>query len=109
MIPPLLENPPNETLPDPSEDTKWYGEIWVQYPLNQNLSPTYFGHVFRAKCQFRVIMNKFCHAAYSKTPAHGIALDRAYQLYLELREWYNSLRGPLLPRAIVLPAQLQLQ
>ena len=107
MHPPLLRKPPDVTLPDPSEDGRWYGEIWLKYPLNQSIPPSYFGQVFRAKCQFRVIMNAFCHEAYSN--GLGVTLDKANELYTRLKHWFDGLPGSLLPKTIVLPSQLQLQ
>ncbi|KAJ8129557.1 hypothetical protein O1611_g4074 [Lasiodiplodia mahajangana] len=106
MIQPLLKKPPGEPLPDPSESSLWYGEIWLRYPLSESLCPSYFGHVFRAKSHFRVIMNDFCHAAYSKDS--NVTLHKANSLRSQLREWYDGLPGPLQPKAIVLPGQLQL-
>jgi hypothetical protein len=107
MFKPLLRQPPDWSLPEPSKDGKWYGEVWVKYPLSHHLLPSYFGQVFRAKSQFRVIMNKFCQAAYSK--GAGVTLNKAYDLLSQLKTWYEGLSGPLLPKAIVLPGQLQLQ
>ncbi|KAI1842379.1 hypothetical protein JX266_011420 [Neoarthrinium moseri] len=106
MFPPLLREPPHEPLPDPSEDEQWYGETWVRYPLNQTLSPSYFGQVFRAKCQFRIIMNEFCHLAYSK--GSNVTLSKANKLLSRLRGWYNDLPHPLRAKTIVLPNHLQL-
>ncbi|KAG5932622.1 hypothetical protein E4U53_001242 [Claviceps sorghi] len=106
MLPPLLKKPPEWPLPDPSEDLNWYGEIWLQYPLNSNLSPSYFAHVMRSRSYFRIIMNEFCQAAYSD--GHEISLETVNHLHARLREWYDNLPGPLQPSAIVLPGHLQL-
>ncbi|KAJ0108572.1 hypothetical protein J7T55_015006 [Diaporthe amygdali] len=106
MYPPLLRKPPDQPLPDPSEDAEWYGEIWVNYPANQNLSPSYFGQIFKARSEFRVIMNEACHIAYTKGPK--MTLDKAGELCSRLRSWHDGLPGPLLPKAIVLPGHLQL-
>ncbi|KAH6884387.1 hypothetical protein B0T10DRAFT_493135 [Thelonectria olida] len=106
MLPPLLKKPPIWPLPDPSQDAQWYGEIWVKYPLNRSLSPSYFGHIFGARSQFRVIMNEVCEAAYSKDSE--ITLDKANRFRKRLEWWYNGLPGPLQPRTIVLPGHLQL-
>ncbi|KAL7793630.1 hypothetical protein V8C37DRAFT_378517 [Trichoderma ceciliae] len=106
MFAPLLKEPPNWPLPDPSEDAQWYGEVWLKYPLTRSLSPSYFGQVFKTRSQFRVIMNEFCQAAYSE--GSTIMLDRANELRLKLTSWYDGLPGPLLPKTIVLPGHLQL-
>lgn len=107
MFAPLLAKPPSQPLPDPSEDADWYGEIWIKYPLDQRLSPSYFGYTFRARSQFRVIMNEFCQAAYSESLL--VDLGRANGLYSQLRSWYNALPELLQPKKIVLPGHLQLQ
>jgi hypothetical protein len=107
MISPLLKKPPEFPLPDPSEDPQWYGEIWAKYPLNQSLSPSYFGHVFRVRSQFRIIMNEYCQVAYSK--GSKVDLGKANELHSRLKTWFDGLPDPLLPKKIVLPGHLQLQ
>ncbi|KAK8877777.1 C6 transcription factor [Apiospora arundinis] len=108
MIPPLLKQPPHDELPDPLENAQWYGEIWLKYPSSQVLTPAYFGYGFKAKCDFRLIMNDFCHAAYSTGSGGSVSLDEANKLRTRLLKWYNGLSKPLRPETIVLPAQLQL-
>lgn len=107
MFPPLLRKPPDQPLPDPSENVGWYGEIWVRYPANQNLSPSHFGHMFKARSHFRVLMNEACHIAYTK--GSKMTLEQASGLYSRLRSWYDGLPRPLQPKTIVLPGHLQLQ
>ncbi|KAK8023274.1 Nitrogen assimilation transcription factor nit-4 [Apiospora marii] len=108
MIPPLLKEPPHDPLPDPAKDAQWYGEIWVKYPSSQVLTPTYFGYGFKAKCDFRLLMNEFCHAAYSTGSGGSVGLDEANKLRKRLVAWYDGLSRPLLPENIVFPSQLQL-
>lgn len=103
---PLLTKPPDWDLPDPLKEAQWYGEIWLKYPLSQNLSSTYFGHIFQARCRLRVIMNEFCQAAYSKDSA--LTLEKAGELHSQLQSWFIGLPKPLQPRTIVLPSHLQL-
>lgn len=107
MICPLLKKPPDWPLPDSLKDAKWYGEIWLKYPMTHILVPSYFGQVFRARCQFRVIMNAFCHLAYAS--GSRVTFDKANELYSRLQGWYNDLPVKLRPNAIVLPGHLQLQ
>ncbi|KAK7973482.1 hypothetical protein PG988_007616 [Apiospora saccharicola] len=78
MTPPLLKQPPHDPLPDPAKEAQWYGEIWLKYPSSQVLTPAYFGYGFKAKCDFRLIMNDFCHAAYST--GSGVAPRTLYFL-----------------------------
>lgn len=107
MFAPLLRKPPDHPLPDPSENADWYGEVWVKYPSNQNLSPSYFGQIFKARSHFRVIMNEACHLAY--TSGSNMTLDQAGDLYSRLTSWYDGLPVSLQPKTIVLPGHLQLQ
>ncbi|KXJ86060.1 putative C6 transcription factor [Microdochium bolleyi] len=106
VIRPLLREPPKWPLPDPASDLAWYGEFWVKYPLRHSLTPASFGQVFRARSQFRVIMNDYSQAACSPTskPTHG----EANQFRARLDSWFAGLPKPLLPRFIVLPGHLQL-
>ena len=107
LFSPLLKKAPRWQLPDPSQDTSFYGEVWVQYPLSDCLLPSGFGQVFKAKSEFRVIMNEFCQIAYSNDSV--VTFDKAYKLLSQLQSWFDGLPDPLLPKRIVLPAHLQLQ
>jgi hypothetical protein len=107
LFPPLLKSPPDWPLPDPSKDVKFYGEVWVKYPLAHSLSPSYFGQVFKARSQTRVIMNRYCQKAFSE--GSQVNLDDARDFRLELRSWYDDLPAILQPKMIVLPGHLQLQ
>ncbi|KAI8723046.1 Zn(2)-C6 fungal-type domain-containing protein [Fusarium sp. LHS14.1] len=106
MLPPLLKKPPQWALPDPTRNSQWYGEIWIKYPMTNGLSPSYFSHVFRARCHFRIIMHEICDAAYSE--GSEITLEKAHGFRERLGRWYRSLPVPLQPRTIVLPGHLQL-
>jgi hypothetical protein len=97
MFPPLLKGPPSWSFPDPSESTQWYGEVWVNYPLSHRLSPLYFGQVFRARSQFRVIMNEFCRKAWSKDSA--VTIEKANELHSQLSRWYNGYGFRTRPKA----------
>ncbi|RGP76742.1 hypothetical protein FLONG3_5182 [Fusarium longipes] len=105
MFSPLIKEPPIWTPPDPSIDPSWYGETWVSYPLNQGLTSLDMGQVLRARCQFRIVMNEFCSAAYSGESR--IDLDLAHHFRRRLESWYRGLPESLTPRRIVLPGQLQ--
>ncbi|KAK2590782.1 hypothetical protein QQS21_011536 [Conoideocrella luteorostrata] len=106
MFSPLLKEPPDWPLPNPSEDAQWYGEIWVNYPPNHSLTPSYFGQVLNARSQFRVIMNEFCQEAYAK--GSEMSLPKANKILSRLTAWFNGLPAQLQPKTIVLPGHLQL-
>ncbi|KAF0638647.1 hypothetical protein FPSE5266_04706 [Fusarium pseudograminearum] len=105
MIAPVIKKPPVWALPDPLKDPSWYGETWVRYPLNHGLLPLNMGQVLRERCQFRIIMNEYCNAAYS---GYKIDLDLAYHFHGRLQNWYHELPESLIPKRIVLPGHLQL-
>lgn len=109
MAPPLLTEPPIYPLPDPSQNALWYGEVWLKYPLSHSLIPSNFGQMYKAKSQFRVIMNEFCQAAYMKKTESMMTLRIADELVHKLQDWFNGLPASLLPKTIALPGQLQLQ
>lgn len=52
-------------------------------------------------------MNEFCEATYSE--GSQVTLEKANEFRVRLQRWYDDLAEPLLPRTVVLPAQLQLQ
>ncbi|KID87760.1 hypothetical protein MGU_04998 [Metarhizium guizhouense ARSEF 977] len=106
LFPPLLKTPPDWPLPDPSKETGFYGEVWVKYPLTRNLSPSYFGPVFKARSEFRIIMNAYCQAAFSE--GSQVTVEKANEFLSRLRCWYDGLPAPLQPKTIVLPGHLQL-
>ncbi|KAF5599035.1 n-terminal fungal transcription regulatory domain-containing protein [Fusarium pseudoanthophilum] len=103
---PLLIKPPVESLPDPEADSQWYGEIWVKYPQNAHLTPSLFGHLFKAKSEMRNIMQRFCTMSYTR--GTRVRVKEAYELYTQLKEWQAALPDCLQPKGIVFPAQLQL-
>ena len=107
LLPPLLEKQPEWPLPNATQDAFWYGEIWVKYPLSNHLSSQYFGKLLEVRTNFHVIMNEACRIQNSK--GSEMEMDKAYEILGKLQAWYESLPGPLQPRAIVLPAQLRLQ
>lgn len=107
MFAPLLSEPPKWPLPDTSELTEWYGETWVKYPQSKYLAPSHIGDLLKARSQFRIIMNKACRIAWSINSE--MSLEEANELFSRLQIWFDALPASLLPKAIVLPGQLQLQ
>ena len=77
FTPPLLLDLPSTPLPDPAENPGFYGEIWLRYPLDQQLYPMGVGHNMRAFCGLRAILNDLCAVSFNLS-ANGrclIALD----------------------------------
>src|SRR3569833_3152079 len=89
LHPPAFARPPDIPLPPDIGPSAWYGEIRVQYPLDQAVSPTHFGHVFRSRCQLRVIMNEFCHASFGDN--REMTLAQANSFHCRLENWFENL------------------
>ena len=107
---PLIEEPPEADLPDPSMDPEWYGETWLKYPLNQTLSPAHFGYFFRARARFFIIVNEIAKQSFNRaTGPCRLSNEQVLRFYVRLLEWYSHLETPLIPEKIVLPNQLKLQ
>ena len=107
---PLVEEPPEADLPDPSTDPEWYGETWLRYPLSQTLSSAHFGYYFRARAKFFIIVNDIAKQSFNKaTGPSRLSNAQVLRYYTWLLEWFNHLETSLTPEKIVLPAQLKLQ
>lgn len=107
-----LGEPPEVSLPDPDENPAWYGEFALAYPPSTAPAPMHWPHTFRAMCGLRVIMNQVAHEAFRDhhpQSVTGLPRQRARELQARLREWYDSLPGPLEPKTAVFPSHLRLQ
>ncbi|KAF2096473.1 nitrate assimilation regulatory protein nirA [Rhizodiscina lignyota] len=109
-LPPLIKDPPKAALPDPDLDPGWYGEFWVQYPLNETPCPMHYGHFFKAKQEIVTICHSIATVMFDKDT--GQAAQSSPQLIgnfaLELRGWFASLPASLTPTNIVFPSHLKL-
>ncbi|WAO93270.1 Zn(2)-C6 fungal-type domain-containing protein [Fusarium falciforme] len=81
MHSPTLKYPPRVALPDPLRDPRWYGEVWLKYPLETTLFPTHFGQFFKA---------------------------RSNAFHTRFRNWQYGLPDCLKPRFIVHPGHFNL-
>lgn len=106
---PLLKEPPEWALSDPSTDASWYGETWVKYPLSEELLSTNHSHVFYSIAQFRVILNEIANQSFGHSGSRkGLSLEETYKYSLRLEEWFQNLAEPLSAKNVVLPSQLKL-
>ncbi|RTE84556.1 hypothetical protein BHE90_000851 [Fusarium euwallaceae] len=106
MHPPLLKHPPRMALPDPLANERWYGQVWLKYPLETTLFPTHYGQFFKARCQFLQIMNKVCEVYFADDA--DVTLDQANIFYIQFRNWQFGLPECLKPRYIVHPGHFNL-
>jgi len=108
---PLIREPPKVPLPDPNHHPAWFGEFWIKYPLSQTLCPTHYGHFFKAKTEFCIILNRVATELFDKQggkitqcPPKTVA-----GFAQQFKAWYLSLPDPLTPKKIVFPSQLKIQ
>lgn len=113
MVPTLVKGPPNIALPDPDQDPEWYGEFWIQYPLNESRQRMDFGHLFKAKIEIMLIIQRISAVVIDKGNGAEAMTRPPYELISgfvnELISWYSSLPSCLSPTKIVFPSQLKLQ
>src|ERR1700753_541078 len=107
---PVIKKPPEIPLPDPSVDPEWYGQIWIKYPMSPTPFSTYFGHMFKATAELRIIMNEICLQCFGKSqPSTQLTSDQALDFHFQLKDWYDNLPGSFTPGRIVFPSQFMLQ
>jgi hypothetical protein len=104
---PLQDYAPKFELPDPLTHAIWYGEVWMRYPTNQSITPSYYGLFFRAISQLRVIVSEICAVAFG--PNTQMTKGQASSCGSRLMGWYDRLPPALTPRLMVLPAHFYLQ
>ncbi|KAF2692176.1 hypothetical protein K458DRAFT_286529, partial [Lentithecium fluviatile CBS 122367] len=86
---------PPYPLPDVAQNPGFYGEIWLRYPLDQQLYPMGFGHNMKAFCGLRIILNDICAMGFSlSTEPIRVSWSHALQLQSRLEtccEYYSIL------------------
>ncbi|OIW29229.1 hypothetical protein CONLIGDRAFT_715599 [Coniochaeta ligniaria NRRL 30616] len=65
FIPPLVRHPPSHPLPDPHDEPKWYGEIYIRYTSSKHISASGHGHLFKAKADFSKALNSVSDRSFS--------------------------------------------
>jgi hypothetical protein len=101
---------PTVPLPDPTQRLQWYGEVWVKYPKNPCIFPSNFGHFFKAKAEFLIILNEISLQCFRAVEPQGAMMGQNLSAFeSRLENWYNGLPECLSPTNIALPAHLKLQ
>jgi hypothetical protein len=68
------------------------------------------GHTVRARSEFAVITNSVAAARFDKDDGSGPGTPTNISGFIaDLKRWYRSLPGSLLPENIVFPSRLKLQ
>ncbi|KAI2465995.1 hypothetical protein F4781DRAFT_445511 [Annulohypoxylon bovei var. microspora] len=106
--PPLLEKAPAYPLPDPMADPKWYGEIWIRYPLSQNLYPTNLNCTIKSNFELRKLMNEMAFELFEDDGPPKMTTEKALECKSRLDNWFSNLPEPLMPTKVVLPDHIKI-
>ena len=102
-----MPSPPLTPLPDAEKEPDFYGEIWLNYPLDSTLQPMHLGSTWHALLRHGILLHEF---ATKRAKADVEATRRAvYELALGLKIWYHSLPSILQPSKISLPLHYKIQ
>ncbi|RBR26067.1 uncharacterized protein FIESC28_01095 [Fusarium coffeatum] len=105
--PPYLEHPPQASLPNPTVEPQWYGEVWIQYPHNPTLDPLHVGCKLQTEAALHAIMNELGAVLFRK-PSRSLTLGEIAVFKQKLNDWKNTLPEPLQPKKLVFPLHLTL-
>jgi hypothetical protein len=107
---PHLRRPPEIPLPDPTTHSKWYGEIWIQYPRSQTLIPLCLGNKMKCETILRIIMNEIALQSFGELNLiRPLPLSETIAYARKLDGWIRDLPDILAPKQVVLPPHLSLQ
>ena len=97
-------------LPDPSHHAQWYGQIWIRYPLGQQLISLHFGHTFAASASYWTIVNDITRVALDATDGNGGLLHMSQvevnRFYSRLTKWFDNLPAIMHPNNVAAPYHL---
>ncbi|PVI08060.1 hypothetical protein DM02DRAFT_608166 [Periconia macrospinosa] len=105
---PHVKQPPQEKLPDPAVDPKWYGEVWLQYPSSPTPIPLYLGHILHAQMTLHIIMNEMASLSFGGPTTRSLTAEEIVALVRRLYKWKDTLPEPLKPQNILHPPHLAL-
>ena len=104
-----MQSPPKVPLPAQDGHQNLYGDLYLQYPLQEGLSSTNYGDLFRAVSMLRVILNDIAAVAFNEERLNSLSADRWLDFRDQLETWYLGLPVSLLPKSIIWPAQFAMQ
>ncbi|KAI0887566.1 uncharacterized protein GGS22DRAFT_186400 [Annulohypoxylon maeteangense] len=107
-LPPLLASAPAYPLPDPMVDPKWFGEVWIRYPLGQDIYPTHLGCTMKANFELRKLMNEMASQIFEDNGSPHITVEKALECKSMLDNWFSNLPEPLIPTKVVLPDHIKI-
>lgn len=106
--PPFIRDPPAYALPDPALDPRWYGEIWIRYPLGQAVHPSNLGHVVKANFELRLLMNTMASELFAEDAPPRSTVAQVLDCKARLDSWFTHLPEPLMPTKVVLPDHIKI-
>lgn len=110
LKPPIVSEPPAMSLPDSSNAHAAIGELYVQYPYAQTLTPVFLSECFRAYVELRVLMTDLLR---DRLPDQSrqvhLSLDQALRFRDRLNTWYRNLPLELQVDNLVYPHQIHIQ
>ncbi|KAI1777970.1 hypothetical protein F4818DRAFT_447889 [Hypoxylon cercidicola] len=107
-MPPLIRDPPDYPLPDPALDSRWYGEIWIRYPLGQTVFPTNLGHIIKSNFELRKLLNEMAAEIFEEDKPPRSTVNQVLDCKARLDSWFAHLPEPLMPTKIVLPDHIKI-
>ncbi|KAI1465251.1 uncharacterized protein F4812DRAFT_440233 [Daldinia caldariorum] len=106
--PPHLKKAPEFPLPDPVTDPKFYGEIWIRYPMSPRLHSVDLGHLIKANFELRHLMNQMALELFEEGKAPCISVEKALECKSRLDNWFVNLPDVLSPTKIVFPDHIKI-
>lgn len=100
--------PPHSSLPDPMVRSQWYGEVWVQYPHIQTITPVYLGHKMYAEAALLTMQSELGRRLFKDT-ASPLSVDELIAFKNKVNDWMKNLSGPLQPKKLIFPQHMSLQ
>ncbi|KAK5651249.1 hypothetical protein OQA88_12657 [Cercophora sp. LCS_1] len=89
--PPIVDAPRNP-LPDLSENSKWYPELWIMYPSANAPVRMHLGEHFRAVAEFRVIKNRIASTVWTALNTKSrLTLDETKAFHQDLLQYMHYL------------------
>ncbi|RBR26560.1 uncharacterized protein FIESC28_00636 [Fusarium coffeatum] len=106
---PLLSMPPSIALPEISEESNNYGDLWLRYPSSKRPIAVNYSHTFIALAEFRAIINDMAAMFFIKVERPvNMTINSIQGFCVRLDSWYRNLPPDLTAEEICFPWQLKL-
>ncbi|CAG7565306.1 unnamed protein product [Fusarium equiseti] len=106
---PLLSMPPSIALPEISEESNNYGDLWLRYPSSKRPIAVNYSHTFIALAGFRAIINDMAAMFFIKVERPvNVTINSIQGFCVRLDSWHRNLPTDLMAKEICFPWQLKL-